>query len=74
MDAAVAARESVITYLPGREPAHARRARRQTRALLAAWGLGEHAGVGELIVGELVANAVRHGGGTIWMRVSARGG
>jgi hypothetical protein len=69
-----AAREPAVIYLPGREAAHARRARHQARALLAAWGLGEHASLGELIVGELVANAVCHGRGPVWMRVSAHGG
>ena len=69
-----AAREPAVTHLPGREPVHARHARQQARALLEAWGLGEHAGLGELIAGELVANAVRHGGGPVWMRVSAGDG
>jgi anti-sigma regulatory factor (Ser/Thr protein kinase) len=69
-----AAREPAVTYLPGRDPAHARHARNQARALLEAWELGEHADLGELIVSELVTNAVCHGEGPIWMQLSfARG-
>lgn len=65
-----AARESGVIYLPGREAAHARLGRRQARDLLAAWGLDEIAGLGELITGELIANAIRHGEGPIWTRLS----
>jgi anti-sigma regulatory factor (Ser/Thr protein kinase) len=57
----------------GRDPVHARDARRRARVLLAAWGLGEHANLGELIVSELVANAVCHGEVPIWMRLSFSG-
>jgi signal transduction histidine kinase len=42
--------------------------------LLAAWGLGEHASLGELIVSELVSNAVCHGEAPIWVQLSAAGG
>jgi signal transduction histidine kinase len=42
--------------------------------MLAAWGLGDQAILGELIVGELVANAVCHGEMPIWIRLSADGG
>lgn len=63
-----------VTVLPGREPVHARHARRRALVLLTAWGYGEHAGLGELIAGELVANAVCHGEEPIWMRISADGG
>ena len=66
-----AAREPAITRLPGRDPVHARDARRRARVLLAAWGLGEQAGLGELVVSELVANAICHGEAPIWMRLSA---
>lgn len=69
-----AVREPGIIYLPGREPADARQARRQARDLLEAWGLGEHADLGELVAGELIANAIRHGREPIWMRLSADGG
>ncbi|MEV5238626.1 SpoIIE family protein phosphatase [Streptomyces cinnamoneus] len=41
-------------------PAEAPRARRLVREQLAAWGLAEAAPTAELLVGELVGNAVRH--------------
>jgi signal transduction histidine kinase len=65
--------EPAVTRLPGRNPVHARDARRRARVLMAAWGLGEHASVGELVVSELVTNAVCHGEAPIWMRLSADG-
>jgi hypothetical protein len=68
-----AAREPAVTCLPGREPAHARHARRQARALLKAWDLSDHVDLGELVVSELVANAICHGDGPIWMRLSFTG-
>ena len=68
------AREPAVTYLPGRDPAQVRHARRQARVLLEAWDLSEHADLGELIVSELVTNALCHGDGPIWMQLSfARG-
>ncbi|MFG3496936.1 SpoIIE family protein phosphatase [Streptomyces sp. NPDC047928] len=45
------------------EPRTAGRARRLVRDRLARWGLGALDGTVELLVGELVANAVRHAGG-----------
>src|SRR5260370_22269251 len=69
-----AAREPAVTYLPGREPVHARHARHQVRALLEAWDLREHAALGELIASELVTNALCHGAGPIWMQLSFTGG
>jgi signal transduction histidine kinase len=69
-----ATREPVITRLPGRDPAHARDARRRARVLLAAWGLGEQASLVELVVSELVTNAVCHGDSPIWLRLSVGGG
>ena len=68
-----ATREPVITRLPGRVPVHARDARRRARVLLAAWGLGGQAGLGEFVVSELVANALCHGEGPIWMRLHVAG-
>jgi hypothetical protein len=66
--------EPAVVRLPGRHPVHARDARRRARVLLAAWGLGEQASLGELVVSELVSNAVCHGEAPIWMRLSANGG
>lgn len=42
--------------------------------LLTAWGLGEQASLGELVVSELLANAVCHGEVPVWMALSADGG
>jgi hypothetical protein len=69
-----APQNSAVIYLVGREPVDARYARRQARARLAEWGLEEHGDLGELIAGELIVNAVCHGGGPIWMRLSVSGG
>jgi hypothetical protein len=66
--------EPVVTGLPGRDPAHARDARQRARVLLTAWGLGEQAGLGELVASELVTNAVCHGEAPIWMVLSADDG
>lgn len=70
----LAAARAAVIRLPGRRPVHARDARRRARVLLAAWGLGEQASLGELVVSELVANAVCHGETPIWMQLSAGGG
>jgi anti-sigma regulatory factor (Ser/Thr protein kinase) len=69
-----ATRESALICLPGRDPAHARDARRDVRMLLTVWGLGEQASLGELVVSELVTNAVCHGEAPIWLRLSADSG
>jgi two-component sensor histidine kinase len=68
-----ASRDPAVICLPGREPVDARDARRRARVLLAALGLGEQANLGELVVSELVANAICHGEDPIWMRVSVDG-
>ena len=65
--------ESAVIRLLGREPVHAHDARQRARDLLAAWDLGEQASVGELVVSELVSNAVCHGHAPIWLRLSANG-
>jgi hypothetical protein len=54
----------------GREPAHAGRAREQTRQALCGWGLDQHTDLAELVVSELVTNALCHGAGLIEMRLS----
>jgi two-component sensor histidine kinase len=69
-----ALRDQVVTRLPGQDPVHARDARRRARVLLTAWGLGEQAGLGELVAGELVANAVTHGAAPVWMALAAQDG
>jgi anti-sigma regulatory factor (Ser/Thr protein kinase) len=56
------------------EPVQVRQAREQARKALCGWGLGEHAELAELVVGELAANAILHGDGPVQVRVSyARG-
>lgn len=51
----------------------ARKARADIRATLSDWGLGVHADIAELILSELVANAVRHGEGPVRTRISHDG-
>ena len=53
-----------------RDPAQAAGVRRKARQLVAGWNLGHHADLAELIVSELVANALRHGAGPIQVRLS----
>lgn len=55
-------------------PASVPRARRLTGGQLAVWGLGEHRETAELLVSELVTNALRHGGGSIRLGVRAEDG
>jgi len=56
------------------EPASVPRARHLTRAHLADWGLDEHSPVAELLVSELVTNALRHSRGTIGLVLSFQDG
>ncbi|GAA1935038.1 SpoIIE family protein phosphatase [Kitasatospora viridis] len=44
-------------------------ARRFTRSTLAGWGLGPVADFAELLVSELVTNALVHGGDPLWLRL-----
>jgi signal transduction histidine kinase len=50
------------------------RARAQARQALPGWGLAEHAELAELIISELVTNAIVHGTGQIEIRLSYEGG
>ncbi|MBT2383410.1 SpoIIE family protein phosphatase [Streptomyces sp. ISL-11] len=61
--------EHVAQWQLDREPAAAGRARRLVRDRLLEWGLAEAAGTTELLVSELVTNAVRH---TVSRRVGLR--
>jgi anti-sigma regulatory factor (Ser/Thr protein kinase) len=54
----------------GRDPIEVGRAREVARTALSGWGIAEHTGLAELILSELVTNAVRHGEGSIEVRVS----
>jgi Histidine kinase-like ATPase domain len=67
-------REPLTALLAGPDLRRARDARRQARAWLEDRGLGEYADVGELIVGELVANALCHGEGPVRLRLSLTSG
>ncbi|GJF33251.1 ATP-binding protein [Kitasatospora sp. NE20-6] len=67
-----AAQEEV--RLPSR-PDSARVARRLVSAVLRAWELPQQLEAGELLAGELVANAVRHAGGrTVGLKLTRRPG
>jgi len=59
---------SVAWRLPG-EPRQVAHCRRLVRDTLAAWGLGALTETVELLVGELVTNAIQHAGGEIRLRL-----
>jgi anti-sigma regulatory factor (Ser/Thr protein kinase) len=59
-----------VSYRLDSDPAHVSRAREQARKALPGWGLGEHSDIAELIVSELVTNAMVHGAGPIEVRLS----
>jgi|SRR5215467_6239386 len=66
--------EHSISCQVSHEPTQVRYAREQARKALFEWGLGEHTDLAELVVSELVTNAIRHGDGEIQFRMSyARG-
>ena len=62
--------EMSVALRLGRQPAHAGRARERTRRALRGWGLDQHTDLAELVVSELVTNALCHGAGLIEMRLS----
>ena len=53
-----------------REPVQVRHAREQARKALSGWGLAGHAELAEIIVSELVTNAIRHGDGPVDVCIS----
>jgi anti-sigma regulatory factor (Ser/Thr protein kinase) len=67
---AIMTRELSAAFRLGRDPAEVGRAREMARKALPGWGIAEHTGLAELIVSELVTNAVRHAEGPIEVRVS----
>lgn len=67
------ATELSATCRLGREPIYVGRAREQARKALCEWGLGEHTDLAELIVSELVTNALCHGDGPVEMRLCYAG-
>jgi signal transduction histidine kinase len=66
--------ELSASWPPGRGLTEPRNARHQVRKALFGWGLGEHAEDAELILSELVANAVSHGTGLVKTRISYSSG
>ncbi|HMG65385.1 MAG TPA: ATP-binding protein [Streptosporangiaceae bacterium] len=61
----IVAPELAVIITLDRDPAQAAGARRKVRELVTGWNLGQHADLAELVVSELVANALRHGAGPI---------
>jgi anti-sigma regulatory factor (Ser/Thr protein kinase) len=66
--------EHSISCQVNQQPTQVRYAREQARKALFEWGLGDHTDLAELVVSELVTNAVCHGDTPIWMRLSVGGG
>ena len=62
--------ERAVSYRLDSEPDQVGRARELARKALPGWGLGEHADLAELIVSELVTNAMVHGEGPIEVRLA----
>jgi anti-sigma regulatory factor (Ser/Thr protein kinase) len=69
-----AIREFSVACRLGQDPVQVSNAREQAREALPGWGLGGHVHLAELIVSELVTNALRHGDAPIGMRLSYSGG
>lgn len=67
-------RDQCISYLMRPEPIQVSRVREQARRTLPTWGLAEHAELAELIISELVTNAVVHGSGLIEIRLAYESG
>jgi len=59
--------------LPSNDPRMVREARAQAREVLARWGLCEQIETVELLVSELVTNAIRHGAGPVTLRLLRTG-
>jgi signal transduction histidine kinase len=69
-----AIREFSVAWRTGQDPVHVSHAREQARDALPGWGLGGHVRLVELIVSELVTNALCHGAGPVGIRLSYDGG
>lgn len=65
-----AMRERVVSCRYRRELTAPRSARKETREALLSWGLGDHVEVAEVIISELVTNAVCHGAGLVDVRIA----
>ena len=66
--------ELAISCRFGQDPVHVGDARAQAREVLPGWGLGGHVRLAELVISELVTNALNHGDGPIALRLSYAGG
>lgn len=69
-----AMRERSVSCCLGREPTEVRHAREETQKALFGWGLEDHADLVEIIVSELVTNAILHGEGPVKARISHASG
>lgn len=65
---------STVSWQLPRTPSALRRARHVTRHKLAGWGAADQSDVVELLVSELVANAMEHARGTIRLTLSMEDG
>ncbi|MGI5488361.1 ATP-binding protein [Microtetraspora malaysiensis] len=72
--AATATRDRRASWILPRDLSSTHAARRLVRAQLAAWGYGEHSELAELLVSELVTNALRHGAGEPVVTLSSSDG
>ena len=62
--------ERSVSCCLDRELTEVGHAREKTRKALFGWGLGDHVDLAELIVSELVTNAICHGEGPVKARIS----
>jgi anti-sigma regulatory factor (Ser/Thr protein kinase) len=63
-------REGSVSCRYSRELTAPRDAREETRKTLWSWGLEDHADVAQVIISEMVTNAIRHGTGPVETRIS----
>jgi anti-sigma regulatory factor (Ser/Thr protein kinase) len=68
-----AVREGSVSCRYSRELTAPRDAREETRKTLCGWGLEDHVDVAQVIISELVTNAIRHGEGPVGTRISREG-
>ena len=69
-----APRDLTVTCRLDPEPVQVGHAREQVRKALPGWGLDEHTELAEIIISELVTNAMLHGDGQIDVRLSCASG
>jgi signal transduction histidine kinase len=67
-------REQSVCFRLKPDPTAPGRARKRARKAIFAWGLGDHADLVEIIISEVVTNAIRHGTGPVRTRISRDGG